>query len=244
LAMWILGLRIHLRKDIRLPLKDMFKVPLSIYKKILKVGIPTAGENLSYNIGQIVIGWMMAVMGTVVLDAYSLVITLSRYVFISSLSIGSGTQVKVGYYVGAKNEDEAYKKVFKYFLMGFAITITLIIMLNIFKDGILRIFTSNEEIIRIASSVLIVSIFLETGRNFNLIIIQGLKGAGDVRFPVIIGMISMWGIGVGGAFILGTVMKYGLMGIWIAVAIDECARGVIMFFRWKSGAWRNRGLVN
>ena len=182
-------------------------------------------------------------MGTNFLAAYGLVITLSRYVYISSVSIGSGTQIKVGYYVGSKKEDIVHKKVYRYFAIGMIITVILILSLNIFKKYIIGFFTNNNEIIMIASSVLFISIFLETGRNFNTIIIPGLKGAGDVRFPVIMGIIIMWGVGVGGAFIFGVLLKLGLVGIWIGVGIDEWTRGIIMLFRWKSGAWKNKSLV-
>jgi putative MATE family efflux protein len=243
IVFWILGMRIYSRKDINLPYKYIFRIPGEIYIKILKVGIPTAGENLSYNIGQIIISWMISGMGTAVLAAYNLVLTISRYVFITSLSIGSATQIKVGYYVGSKKNDEAYRKVYNYFISGFVISLTMIILLNIFKMNIISIFTHNENIITVASSVLLISIFLETGRNFNLIIIPGLKGAGDIKFPVLIGMLSMWGIGVGGAYLFGVILNFGLVGIWIAVASDEWTRSIIMFFRWRSGAWRNKSLV-
>jgi putative MATE family efflux protein len=243
LAFWILGISIMIRKDTKLPLKNIFKVSKKEFLNILKVGVPTAGENLSYTFGQIIVSRMIAGMGTSALAAYSLVITLSRYVFIPGLSIGTGTQIKVGYYVGAKKEDEAQQKVYRYFITGFIISFFLIISLNIFKKNLIGLFTQNNEIVLIASSVLLVAIFMEPGRNFNTIIIPGLKGAGDVRFPVFIGMIFSWCIGVGGAYILGISLKLGLVGIWVAMGSDEWVRGLIMFFRWKSGAWRNKSLV-
>ena len=243
LVLWILGICILVRKDIKLPFKQIFKVPGDVYKKIASVGIPTAGENLSYNMAQIVIIWFISGMGTFVLAAYSLVMTLSRYVFISSLSIGTGTQIKVGFFVGSRKEDEAYTNLLKYLGLGLSITLSMVILLNIFKGNLISIFTKNDNIITVASSVLLVSIFLETGRNNNLIIIPGLKGAGDVLFPVIVGIISMWGIGVVGAYVIGVVFKLGLVGVWIAIGMDEWTRSIVMFFRWRSGAWRNKRLV-
>jgi putative MATE family efflux protein len=243
LAFWIMGLRIYSRKEINLPYRKIFKIPGYLYNNILKIGIPTAGENLSYNVSQIFITWIIAGMGTSYLAAYSLVITLSRYVFISGISIGSGTQIKVGYFVGSNKQDEAHHRVYKYFAVGLMISVIMVLILNIFKYHIIGIFTKNPEITMIASSVFFISFFLEPARNFNTIINPGLKGAGDIKFPVIIGLIFMWIVGAGGAYLLGVEFKMGLTGIWIAMASDEWIRGIIMFFRWKSGAWKNRSLI-
>ncbi len=243
LAFWILAFRIRARKEIGLPYKELFRIPKAIFAKILKVGVPTAGENLSYCIAQILITWMIAGMGTNYLAAYSLVITLSRYVFISGISIGTGTQIKVGYYVGSRKEDEAHKKVYKYFAAGASISLVLSLLLNVFKSPVIGLFTKNPEITAIASAVFVISIFLEPARNLNTIINPGLKGAGDVNFPVMVGIVFMWGLAVGGAYLLGVRMKLGLTGVWVAMACDEWIRGSIMFWRWRSGAWRNRSLV-
>jgi Na+-driven multidrug efflux pump len=91
--------------------------------------------------------------------------------------------------------------------------------------------------------VLLVALVHEPGRNFNTVIIPALKGAGDVRFPVYVGIASMWGIGVGGAWFLGLHLGYGLPGVWCAMAADEWVRGLIMWWRWRSGAWKSLALV-
>jgi Na+-driven multidrug efflux pump len=209
----------------------------------LRIGLPTAGENISYNLSQIVISRFIAGLGTSALATYSLVLTLSRYVFISGVSIGSGTQVKVGYLVGADRAHDAYRRVYKYFFVGLSISAVMVVLLNLFKDPILHLFTSNPEIIALASSVFLVSLVLEPCRNFNTIFIPGLKGAGDIRFPVFLGMTLTWILGVGGAYLLGLVMGWGLVGIWIAMTADEGLRGIVMMLRWRSGRWKSKGLV-
>jgi putative MATE family efflux protein len=243
LVLWLLGLKILRHKDIELPWREFFHLPRAYYTGILAIGVPSAGENLAYSLGQILIIRMIAALGTASLAAYSLVTTLSRYIFISGISIGSGTQIKVGYYVGSNQHDEAHRRVYRYFAVGFTISAVAVILLNVFKGPIIGIFTSNPEIVTLTSAVFWVSLALEPGRNFNTIIIPGLKGAGDVRFPVIIGMLFMWGVGVGGAYLLGLHLGWGLVGIWIAMAADEWSRGLVMLWRWRSGQWRKKRLV-
>ncbi len=74
-------------------------------------------------------------------------------------------------------------------------------------------------------------------------IINSLRAAGDVKFPVYMGVISMWGVSVTLSYILGIHFGLGLVGVWIAFAVDEWFRGILMFWRWKSRAWENMSFV-
>jgi putative MATE family efflux protein len=239
----IMAVRTRKYRDIELPLRRIFKVPGAVYAQILKVGVPTAGENLSYTIGQLLIMKIIAGFGTSALTATSYALTILRYIFITSVSIGMGTQIKVGYLVGAGMFETAYRKVYRYFLTGFALSVTLVSILFIAQSPILHLFTADADVLRLIAAVFVVSLVLEPGRNFNVIIIPALKGSGDVRFPVYMGMIFMWGVGVVFSYVFGHTFGWGLTGVWIALTCDEWIRGVLMLFRWRSGKWRTKALV-
>ena len=105
------------------------------------------------------------------------------------------------------------------------------------------LFDAQEEVIALGKSVMIVAIFLEFGRTTNLVVINSMKSAGDVKFPVILGMLSQWGIAVGVSYLLGIVFDLGLVGIWIGLALDEIVRGVVVFVRWKRKTWMGKSVV-
>lgn len=239
----ILAVIVGRHQDIQLPFKKITSIPWLIYKKILSIGVPTAGENLSYNVGQIVIMKMIASLGTDAMAACVYTLTILRFVFISSISIGNGTQIKVGHFVGAKQFDEAHRKVFGYFYTGAAISLVLAVSVFLARGPIVHIFTNNGAIINMVSTLLLIAMIHEPGRNFNVIIIPALKGAGDIKFPVLAGMFFMWGIGVLFSYILGIKFGLGLAGIWIALTSDEWIRGLVMYTRWKNGRWRSKSLV-
>jgi putative MATE family efflux protein len=243
IACGILTMRLRAHRDIELPLREIFHVPRNVYRRILSVGIPTAGENLSYNIGQMIVMAIISSMGTGALAATVYANTVLRFVFITSISIGNGAQIKVGYWVGAGKPDDAYKKVFAYFFSGFCISFFLALSLFVFQSPIMAIFTKDRAILHLTACIFLVSLFLEPGRNFNIIIIPALKGAGDIKFPVYMGMLLMWGIGVLFAYVFGKVFSWGIIGVWIALACDEWIRGTIMFFRWRNKKWKTKSLV-
>jgi putative MATE family efflux protein len=231
------------RTGIDLPLRDLGRVPGSVYRSVLAVGVPTVGENLSYNASQIAILAMIAQMGTDALAAFGILIAVLRYVFMPGISIGNGTQLKVGYLVGAGRPDEATARVYRYFGTGFLISLGLVTVVALTRGPILGLFTRDPKLLALAASVLLVAVIHEPGRNFNTIIIPALKGAGDVRFPVYVGILSMWGISVLGSWVLGIKLGLGLVGVWIAMASDEWVRGIVMLLRWRSGAWKAHALV-
>jgi putative MATE family efflux protein len=231
------------RRDIKLEKGGFFKVPMPVYKQILAVGVPTAGENVCYNIGQIAIMRIIASLGTEAMAAFVYALTVLRFVFITSIAIGSAVQIKVGYYVGAAMADIAQKKVYRYWATGFAISLTLVVAAKIFQVPIIDILTSNEYTRGMVFAMLTIALIHEPGRNFNTIIIPALKGAGDVKFPVYVGMIFMWGVGVTLAYVFGITLGWGLMGICVAMAIDEWSRGLVILWRWRGGRWKTKSLV-
>ena len=234
---------IRSHRNIEIPWRKILQVPRSIYRQILAIGIPTAGENLSYNIGQIVIMGIVASIGTKAMAATVYSFTLLRFVFITSISIGNAAQIKVGYFVGAGRPEDAYLKVYRYFLTGVAVSLSLVITVNLLQVPLMKMFTTDITTLHFISQIFLVALVLEPGRNFNVIIIPALKGAGDIRFPVYIGIIFMWGIGVLFAYIFGVTFGWGLIGVWTAMACDEWIRGSVMLLRWRSGGWRNKLLI-
>ncbi len=231
------------KRDIHLPFAGFLKVSKSVYRNILSVGVPTAGENLSYNLGQIVIMRMIASLGTEAMAATVYAQTLLRFVFITSISIGNAAQIKVGYFVGAGFAGEAKRKVYRYFLLGFAVSLFMAIIVKLLQVPLMDIFTKNDVVHELAFTVLLLAILHEPGRAFNVIIIPALKGAGDIRFPVYIGIIFMWSVGVLLSYVFGISLGWGLLGIRLALALDEWVRGLIMLLRWRGGRWTTKALV-
>lgn len=234
---------IRRRKDVAYTFKGIFKVPSFIYKLILSVGVPTAGESLSYNISQIVIMAMISTLGTNAMSAQVYTQTIVRFVFAIAIAIGNATQIKAGYLVGAKQSDVAYKKIFKYQLVATACSMVLILLVNLIKNPIISIFTDIPDVHALVSTLLVYSIYIEFGRSLNLIEVGALKGAGDVKFPVLYGIFSNWGIMVLGSYILGIKCGLGLVGFWLGIGTDETTRGIVMLLRWKSKRWQKHALV-
>jgi putative MATE family efflux protein len=242
-ACFLMAWRIRLHPDVQFPLKGWRRVPRTIYRTILSVGVPTAGENMSYNVAQIVIMAMVSTLGTLAMSAMVYTQTIARFVYIIALSIGNAVQIKTGYYVGARQPEAAYRRLYRYQIIGTSVSLSVILFINLIKGPLIGLFTHQPEIAALTSTLLLFSILIETGRSLNLIVIPGLKGAGDVKFPVLYGIFNMWFFMVLGGWLLCFHAGLGLTGIWIAIGTDETLRGVVMLFRWKSKRWMQKAIA-
>lgn len=239
----ILAIIIRRKSDVYYDLRKWRKTPPNFYKIILKVGIPTASENLSYNTSQIVIMALISTLGTYAMSAQVFTRTICQYVFMTAIGMGAACQIKAGYFVGARQTDILYKKMFSYSIFATSVSMSLILLINVFNAPIISLFTKDEQITSIVKTLLRLSILLEFGRSLNLIWIGGLKGAGDIRFPVLYGMFSNWCIMVFLSWLLGIKFGMGVAGCWIGIALDETTRGIVMVFRWISRRWMTKALV-
>ncbi|MCK6262472.1 MATE family efflux transporter [Vibrio sp. ZSDE26] len=225
------------KTDIELPFTQFRTIPKDIYRKILTIGGMNAGEVLSYNMAQMAIVYFIVQMGTSSLAAFTYAQNIARLAFAFSLALGQATQIQTGYYIGKGWTDEILLRVQKYFVAGFLTSVLLMIAIYFVRFELINLFTQQPEIVVLTASLLAGSILLEAGRVFNLIFISALKAAGDIKFPVQMGILSMWGIGVGMSYLFGVHWGYGVLGAWMAIALDEWFRGVIMARRWRRKEW-------
>jgi Na+-driven multidrug efflux pump len=145
--------------------------------------------------------------------------------------------------IGAKQFDSAYERCLKSLKIVVFISLIMAGIFSIAAEPLLRIFTNNEEIISLGKTLIYLTIILEPGRSFNLVVINALRATGDVRFPVYMGILSMWGVSVTLSYILGIWFGLGLIGIWISFIADEWLRGIIMLKRWRSKIWIHKRFV-
>lgn len=238
----------HFAIDGKISIRYLKPFPLDILKQLLGLGVPTAGENISYNLSQIIISVMVNTMGVVAITTRIYANILCNFAYMYSIAMAMATQILVGHRVGAGDYDYAYHRVMKTMKTAIIASILIATVNYLISPYTFPLFASDGSaesaaIIALGSQVMLVAIFLEIGRCSNLVIINSMKAAGDVKFPTMLGIISMWGVSVLLSFILGIVLGWGLVGVWIAMACDEIVRGIVVFIRWNKGTWRGKSVV-
>ncbi len=243
IALVVIVIYFKLKIDGDISIKYLKPFPKDILSSLIKLGIPTAGENISYNISQIVITAIVNSMGIVAINTKIYCGTLTNFSYLYSISVAVATQIIVGHAVGAGKYDFAFKRVVKSLVPSLIISVGIALTNFLLSPYTLAVFTDNAESITLGRQIMMIAVILEIGRTCNLIIIYSMRAAGDVKFPTYLGIASMWGVSALFAFVLGIVFGMGLVGVWIAMAADEILRGIIVSIRWVKGSWRGKRVV-
>ncbi|ATV70505.1 MATE family efflux transporter [Fusobacterium pseudoperiodonticum] len=217
--------------------------PFKIVKNILSIGFPTAGEHLAWNVGQLMIVAMVNTMGTTIIASRTYLMLISSFTMTLSIALGQGTAIQVGHLVGAGEIKEVYHKCLKSLKIAFIFAFVTTSFVFLFRKPIMSIFTTNPDILKASLKIFPLMILLEMGRVFNIVIINSLHAAGDIKFPMFMGITCVFSVAVLFSYLFGISLGWGLAGIWLANAMDEWIRGLAMYFRWKSKKWQNKSFV-
>ncbi|MBQ8279031.1 MAG: MATE family efflux transporter [Roseburia sp.] len=216
-----------------------------VFRKIVKIGLPSAAETMLYNLAMSLTIRFMNQMDPEGFNvtARSYTVQIANFSYCIGAALAQANAIMTGWRIGAKRYDECDRQTKKAAVVGVLIAASLEAMLAFSAPVTVGFFSDDPEMIALVQKLLTIDIALECGRVTNLVFVQSLKTSGDALFTTIIGVIFMFLCMVGGTWFFGIHMGLLAVGAYIGMAMDECVRAVCMFIRWQSGKWRGKGLV-
>lgn len=230
---------VHLRLGVRFPLPRSTAELRRAMRPILKIGLPSASEPVSYQLAQLTISLLVVSLGAAALATRTYVlsfVTISSVLW--SIAFGIGTQIVISHRIGAGKLDEADAQFHRALLTAMAFSGGTALLLAVFYAPLLGLMTSDPEILRSAAPLFALGVLVELGRAVNIVAGGALRSSGDAGYVAAVGSALMWCVGVPAAFFFGGWLGLGLTGVWIAMALDEGLRGIVNFRRWRAGHWR------
>ena len=225
-------------------LSNLRPFPWDHLKRLLKIGIPSGGESVSYNLTQIVIQTMCNTLPIFVITARAYCNMFAMLSYIYANAIAQATQIVVGYLMGARRTEETDRRVNATLRGAMLVSFSISLLLFLFCRPLFGLFTQGPQVLDTCKLIMGIEIILELGRAANICLFGALRTAGDLKFPLCLNVCTVWTVAVGGGWLLGIHFGLGLPGLWAAMAFDECFRGVVSFFRWRSGKWRQKHLID
>lgn len=227
----------------KISIKALNPFPSKILFKMLRIGIPSAGENMAYSFYQLILLSFINPMGAAAVNAKVFASTLMSFSVVFSNSLAQATQIVTGHLVGAGREEAADRRVMKTMWTALPVAIAVATVNCLICPITLKLFNCDPETMILVRQVLMVGIIIEIGRTMNLVLIGSMKAAGDVLFPVFIGMAVMWTVGISVGYSCGVWLSLGVAGVFMGTAADECTRGIIALIRWRQGRWKGKTVV-
>ena len=237
-----LGLALHLllwRRSLALQAHpaDAWRLPRRELAAVLRIGAPAAAENIAYRLCFMASVAVAGTLGASALATQAYALQISYAAVMAGLALGLAAEVVVGHLVGAGRLRDAHALVRRALGLGLAISVVATTAVALAGPWLMRGFTRDTQIVAAGAALLWWTVLLEPGRTFNLVVINALRAAGDARYPVVAGALSMVVVLAGGSWLLGQALGLGLVGVWIAYVADEWLRGLLMWRRWVRLAW-------
>ena len=230
-------LQIHLSK------KLCKKFDKKLIQKILYIGIPNGLENGMFQLGKIIVLNLIATFGTAAIAANAVGNFIALFQVVPGMAISQAALAVTSQCIGAGDFDQTKyytKKLIKLSIMSIliAVLITTIALPIIIKAYSLSSYTAKmTKVIILYHGV--IAVFIWT---ISFVLPNTLRASNDVKFCMIIAILSMWIFRIGFSYVLGRYMGLGVMGVWIAMSIDWIFRAICFVVRYKGGKWKTYNL--
>lgn len=224
----------------KFPKRLFMPFPTREMHNLLRIGLPSAGENMSYELQQITLLYFINQISNEALATRTYVVNIVMFVYLFAICMAQGGAIEIGHMMGRGKVKAAYfvgKYVWHRSLMlSFLFSLTCAIL----GKYLISMLTSNEIIIGMACTIFWVDLLLEPGKTVNIYATNALRATGDVNFAFWLGVIVQWGVGVLFGYLFGIVFGWGLIGMWFAFVLDEDIRGLVFIQRWNSFKWAKK----
>ena len=217
---------------------------MPLIKKILAIGVPSGVENGMFQFGKLAIQSTVSAMGTVAIAAQAMTNILEMLNGIAGIGIGIGLMTVVGQCIGAGRKEEA-----KYYIVKLtaiaeaAIIISCLFVFAITKPVVWIAHMETASADMCFRMVIAITIVKPIVWVLSFIPAYGMRAAGDVKFSMILSMLTMWCMRVALCIYLSRVWGFGPMAVWIGMFADWTLRGIIFTWRFLSGKWLQKKVI-
>jgi MATE family multidrug resistance protein len=210
---------------------------------VWRIGVPT-GIQFSLEVGAFgLLAAMISRMGTVQMAGHQIALQVIHFMFMPGLALSEASSVLSGQAVGA-GRLELVKKVA---LVALKITTAYTGLCTVALVGgsslIVRGFTDDVTLHDTATHLLWLAALFQVVDGGNVIIRGVLRGAGDVRVPAVVGVVTSWVATPPLAWLLGFGLGLGALGGWIGITVEIFVGTVILWWRLLQGSWQPAALA-
>lgn len=223
------------KSPIRISWKHRYSFERTCLKAAWRLGLPAALERATISVAQIVITAVITSIGTVAVAANHLAVTAESISYLPAFGVAVAGTTLVGQAIGAGRKDLAKRFARMVTWIGILVMTLGGLLLFTFAPQLIRIFSADPEVIGLGTQVLRIVAFAEPLFGASIVASGALRGAGDSKGPFLISLATMWGVRITVALLLAG--SLGLVGVWLAMAAELCARGLIFMIRLYRGRW-------
>lgn len=220
---------LHLRKG------EHLRFHRDILVKAVKIGAPVGLEQMVMCSAYVMSTKIVSPLGTIAIAANSFAVTAESFCYMPGYGVQAASTTLVGQCVGAGQKQLSRRMA--WITMGLGVSVMTVggVLMYIAAPAMIGVLTPNEEIRNLGAAVLRIEAFAEPFYAASIVASGALRGAGDTLVPSCMNFASMWCVRIPLAAILAP--RVGLYGVWIAMCVELCFRGILFTTRLKRERW-------
>lgn len=225
-------------------LRDLFHFPISMLRKIMFIGLPFAAEQMFFNGGKLLTQVFIVSLGTYAIATNAIGSSLAAVFQIPASALSLTIVTVVGQCIGRGNIADARKFIRSFLWLGaFSLALMGLILMPLYRP-LVGLFNPPPEIVNDLFVVLLINTLVQVPLwSISFILPSALRAAGDSRFTSITSMLTMWLFRVILGYIMGIVLGWGILGVWLAMNCEWGVRGAVFLWRFRGKKWYAHKLI-
>jgi len=224
--------------------RAFYRLEIAQIRRIFRVGLPMGIQffldTASFTVFLAFIADMGKKMGSEVpLAASNAAMTLMSTTFMPLIGASIATTTLVGQFIGAKQLEHARKSGYTAIKLGCFYAMLVVVNYFVFPRQLISLISKDPEVINLGARILMLAGIFLISDGFGICSNGALRGAGDTRFIMIIGLSYAWFLFLPLAYFLGYTLKGGVIGAWIGATIYIIIYGITVFLRFHGGKWES-----
>jgi putative MATE family efflux protein len=230
------------KEFVHIDYKKLFRVNLTMIKRILNIGLPALVEQLIMRVGMMLFTVIVTSLGDRSYAAHMIAMNIQQLSFTTGMAFGTAATTLVGQSLGRVRADLARIYVKMTQNLGYIVSGSVAILLFFGGGLIASLYSDDKELVRLAANMLKIIAVANPISNARFVYISGLRGAGDSRFTAVITSVGVLLIRPLVSLVL--IIPYlpfqmGLAGVWIALCSDGLVCYALARFRFLQGKWES-----
>ena len=225
------------KKRVQLTIRNL-RIHFETIRQLIKLSLGGIGQHLIATSSWILLVRIISIFGSEALAGYTIAIRVIIFSLLPAWGISNAAATLVGQNLGANQPDRAASSVWSVAKVNIIYMGIVGILLFIFPDVIIRLFTDDATIISSGiGSLRVISLgFIFYG--LGMVMIQSLNGAGDTFTPTWINLFSFWLLEIPLAYIMSIELNIGEPGVYYAIIIAETAMALAAVWFFRRGKWK------
>lgn len=202
-----------------------------------KISLPSSIQQLFFAAGLVTLVWIVGKIGTREVAAINVLMTFHITAILPAFGIALATTTLVGNALGRKDVEDAASWGWEGSAMTFIYGIAMSLVLIPLALPILGVFLTNTETRDLAHLPMILWAAMISFDTLGMVLMNALIGAGDTRRSMWISVIAQWVFFLPAAYLVGPVLGYGLLGVWVINGFYRVGQALVCAHQWQGRKW-------